>query len=57
MAREFLAHVLGVRREGVTVAAHHFQNAGLIRYCHGHITIVDRRELEAAACECYRVEG
>ncbi len=55
MTQEFIAHVLGVRREGVTAAAHHLQKAGLIRYCHGHITILDRKGLEAAACECYRV--
>jgi CRP-like cAMP-binding protein len=55
MTHESLGHVLAVRREGVTLAARHLLEAGLIRYHHGHITIVDRRGLEAAACECYRV--
>jgi CRP-like cAMP-binding protein len=55
MTQQFMAHMLGVRREGVTAAAHHLQEAGLIRYVRGHITIVDREGLEAAVCECYGV--
>jgi CRP-like cAMP-binding protein len=53
MTQEFISNVLGGRRETVTVAAGRLQDAGLIRYSRGHIAIVDRKGLEAAACECY----
>jgi CRP-like cAMP-binding protein len=55
MTQDFLAHMLGVRREGVTAAAAHLQEAGLIHCVRGHIRILDRTGLEAAACECYQV--
>ncbi|MGH8475177.1 MAG: Crp/Fnr family transcriptional regulator [Methylococcales bacterium] len=55
MTQELIANMLGVRREGVTVAAGRLQTAGLIHYHRGHITIVDRAGLEARACECYQV--
>jgi Crp-like helix-turn-helix domain len=47
--------MLGVRREGVTVAAGHLQDSGAISYVRGHIKILDRQKLEEAVCECYRV--
>jgi CRP-like cAMP-binding protein len=55
MTQELIADMLGVRREGVTVAAGRLQDAGAIRYVRGHITILDRKKLEQTVCECYQV--
>ena len=55
LTQQFLALMLGVRRATVTVAAGLLQKAGYIEYEHGRITIVDRKGLEAAACECYAI--
>jgi len=54
MTQEFIAHMLGGRRETVTVAAGRLQDAGLIRYTRGRLTIVNRKGLEDSVCECYR---
>jgi CRP-like cAMP-binding protein len=54
ITQESLSHLLGGRRESVTVAAGRLQDAGLIRYSRGNIKILDRAGLEAVACECYR---
>lgn len=55
MTQELIANMLGVRREGVTEAAGNLQDAGLIRYSRGRITVLDRAGLEARTCECYAV--
>ena len=55
MTQELIATMLGVRREGVTEAARNLQQAGLIEYRRGHITVVDRVGLKAQVCECYAV--
>ncbi|HEY3487739.1 MAG TPA: Crp/Fnr family transcriptional regulator [Gammaproteobacteria bacterium] len=55
MTQEMIAGMLGVRREGITEAAGKLQNSGLISYCRGHITVLDRVGLEARVCECYQV--
>jgi len=55
MTHEFISHMLGVRREGVTVAARRLQEAGMIRYVRGHIHILNREKLLTHVCECYQV--
>jgi len=55
LTQEFLAMMLGVQRTGVTAAAGALQRAGLIRYKHGNVTIIDRRGLIQRSCECYGV--
>lgn len=55
MTHEVMAAMLGVRRQGVTEAARHLQERNIIAYSRGRTTVLDRRNLEARACECYAV--
>jgi CRP-like cAMP-binding protein len=55
MTQELIANMLGVRREGVTMAAGKLQQQGVIRYRRGSITVLDRPKLESLCCECYAV--
>jgi CRP-like cAMP-binding protein len=55
VTQELIAHMLGVRREGVTEAALALQRDGLISYRRGRITVLDRPGLERRSCECYGV--
>ena len=55
MTQEQIANMLGVRREGVTESAHKLQDAGLIKYARGRITVLNRLGLEKRSCECYEV--
>jgi CRP-like cAMP-binding protein len=55
LTQEFIATMMGVRRVGVTCAADVLREEGLIDYNRGHIRVIRREGLEAAACECYRV--
>ena len=51
--RRVMAHLLGVRRVGITVAATAMQNSGYVRYNRGEIKLLDRTGLEGRACSCY----
>ena len=55
LTQEFIAQMLGTRREGVTVAAGTLSQAGMIRYTRGKITILERENLKLTSCECYGV--
>lgn len=55
LTQEFLAQMLGTRRSSVTVSAGILQKAGLISYTRGTVTILNRKKLEDAACDCYGI--
>lgn len=55
VTQELMAHLLGVRRESVTLAASKLQKEGLITRARGSITIVNRGDLKTRACECYGI--
>jgi CRP-like cAMP-binding protein len=55
MTHDLISNMLGVRREGVTLAAQKLARRKLIKNVRGTITVIDRKGLEAAVCECYKV--
>jgi CRP-like cAMP-binding protein len=55
LTQELVANMLGVRRESVTAAAANLQGMGCISYRRGHISVINRSDLEKCACECYAV--
>jgi CRP-like cAMP-binding protein len=55
LTQEFLARMIGVQRNAISIVAHALQEAGIIRYSRGQIEIVDAQALQRTACECYRI--
>ncbi len=55
MTHDLISNMLGVRREGITLAAQKLAKKKLIKNMRGTITVIDRQRLEEAVCECYKV--
>jgi CRP-like cAMP-binding protein len=55
LTQEIIAHMLGISRTGVTMAAMSLQRASLIRYSRGRIEILNRKAMEATSCPCYKI--
>jgi hypothetical protein len=55
LTQEFLSQMLGVRRPSVSAVASTLQQAGMISYSRGNVTVQDREGLESASCECYQL--
>lgn len=55
LTQEFLGQMLGTPRSSVSIAAGILQKAGMITYTRGNVTILDKKHLAAAACECYQI--
>ena len=55
VAQEAVAEMLGITRSMVSIAAAHLKAKGVIGYHRGTIHLLKKKDLEAEACECYRV--
>ena len=53
LTQQFLAQMIGVQRNAVSIVAHALQQAGIISYSRGHIAITDLEGLTETSCECY----
>ncbi|MDB5611997.1 MAG: Crp/Fnr family transcriptional regulator [Bradyrhizobium sp.] len=54
LTQEFLAQMIGVQRNAVSIVAHALQREGILRYSRGNIEITDLEGLRETSCECYR---
>jgi CRP-like cAMP-binding protein len=54
LTQDFLAQMIGVQRNSVSIVAHTLQQAGIIKYSRGNIEITNLDALKEASCECYQ---
>jgi CRP-like cAMP-binding protein len=54
LTQDFLAQMIGVQRNSVSIVAHTLQQAGIIKYSRGNIEITHLAALREASCECYQ---
>lgn len=55
LTQEMIADMLGVTRTSAGLVLHSLEQQGMVRATRGKISILDRRRLQSAACECYRI--
>lgn len=55
LTRDILAQMIGSGRPAVSMVTSELRSAGLVRAVRGKITILDRKGIEASACECYQL--
>ncbi len=53
LTQAFLAEMLGVKRNAVSIVARDFQSLGAIEYRRGKVTVLDPEKLKAIVCDCY----
>jgi CRP-like cAMP-binding protein len=53
ISQEFLAVMLGVRRQAVSLVVKNFRRDGAIQYARGNIAVTNRAALKKLSCDCY----
>jgi CRP-like cAMP-binding protein len=53
LTQELIARMIGVQRNAISIVAHALQQAGIISYSRGQISITNMEALRQTSCECY----